>query len=499
MKRIVKRHPLAIRWFHWINFPVLTIMIWSGLLIYWANDVYKIRLGGTILFQFFPESFYKTLGISYHLAQGMAFHFVFMWVFFLNGLIYVLYTWISGEWRGLVPDRHSFKEAWQVLLHDLHIPERRQGRFRRRTAPPQVKYNGAQKIAYSAIIVMGLGSVLTGLAIYKPVQFYWLCALFGGYGTARVIHFILTIGYCVFFLIHIVQVMLAGWNNFRAMIAGFEVVKESEPEPRPSFQLARKGPGVWWRLFKKSNRLTVEQQIQRRTLLSFSAFIVLGAAAWKSWSWLKQQPSDHGVPGPLRKGLNTDEKVFNKTLSPGHLAKTYPQSAAAKNVRTNGDIGLDTKSFDPGTWKFEVTRASKDTFSLSLDELRQLPKTEIVFDFKCIEGWSQISHWGGVKFSDFMKQYRLDPEAAMKYISLSTPDEGYYVGIDMASALHPQTLLCYEMNGAPLPLTHGYPLRLIIPVKYGIKSLKRIGSLSFSNERPPDYWFERGYDYFSGL
>jgi DMSO/TMAO reductase YedYZ molybdopterin-dependent catalytic subunit len=69
----------------------------------------------------------------------------------------------------------------------------------------------------------------------------------------------------------------------------------------------------------------------------------------------------------------------------------------------------------------------------------------------------------------------------------------------MASALHPQTLLCYEMNGTPLPPGHGYPLRLIIPVKYGIKNLKRIGNLSFSNERPPDYWFERGYDYYSGL
>jgi thiosulfate reductase cytochrome b subunit len=221
MKKIVKKHPLAIRWFHWINFPILAVMIWSGLLIYWANDVYKIRLGGTTLFQFFPESLYKTLGISYHLAEGMAFHFVFMWIFFLNGLIYVLYTWISGEWRYLVPDRHSFKEAWLVVLHDLHI---------RKTAPPQVKYNGAQKIAYSAIIVMGLGSVLTGLAIYKPVQFHWLTSLFGGYEICRIIHFILTIGYCLFFLIHIIQVALAGWNNFRGMVAGFEVEKDKKEQ-----------------------------------------------------------------------------------------------------------------------------------------------------------------------------------------------------------------------------------------------------------------------------
>lgn len=217
MKKIVPKHPLSIRWMHWINFPVLFIMFWSGMLIYWANDVFKIRLGHDILFSFFPESFYKTLNISRRLAEGMAFHFIFMWVFFLNGLVYVLYTLFSGEWRYLFPDRHSFKEGWLVLLHDLHI---------RKTAPPQVKYNGAQKIAYTAIIFMGLGSVITGLAIYKPIQFNWLTTICGGYGNARVIHFILTIGYCIFFVIHVVQVILAGWNNFRAMVAGFDVVND---------------------------------------------------------------------------------------------------------------------------------------------------------------------------------------------------------------------------------------------------------------------------------
>ena len=219
MKKIVDRHPLAIRWMHWINFPVLFVMIWSGLFIYWANDIYKIHAGGKALFVFFPESFYKALNIPFRLAEGMAFHFVFMWVFFLNGLLYVLYTIFSGEWRYLFPDRHSFKEAWGVVLHDLHIREQ---------APPKVKYNGAQKIAYSAIIVMGFGSILTGLAIYKPVQFSWLTRLFGGYGNSRVIHFLLTIGYCLFFLLHIFQVIRAGWNNFRGIVAGFEVVSDKQ-------------------------------------------------------------------------------------------------------------------------------------------------------------------------------------------------------------------------------------------------------------------------------
>ena len=233
MKKIVKKHPLAIRWFHWINFPVQGIMIWSGLLIYWANDVYKIGFGSTTLLKFFPTSFYKALNVPYRLSEGMAYHFMFMWLFFLNGIAYVLYTIISGEWRDLVPKKNSFKQAFQVLLHDLHI---------RKTAPAIIgKYNAAQRIAYTAIIVMGIGSILTGLAIYKPVQLGWLCAILGGYKFARILHFALTIGYVLFFLIHIFQVIRAGWNNFRAMITGFEVkkIKEDFPEKEPASPVDR--------------------------------------------------------------------------------------------------------------------------------------------------------------------------------------------------------------------------------------------------------------------
>ncbi|MDR6942292.1 cytochrome b/b6 domain-containing protein [Mucilaginibacter pocheonensis] len=220
MKVIKEKHSLAMRWTHWINFPILTIMIWSGMLIYWANDEYKITLFGHTYFMFFPQWFYDKLHIPHRLAEGMAFHFLFMWFFAINGFLYLLYTMISGEWRELVPQKKSFKEAWLVLLHDLHI---------RKMAPPQNKYNAAQRIAYTAIIVMGFGSLITGLAIYKPVQFYYLTWLCGGYHLARIFHFALTIGYVFFFVIHIVQVILAGWNNFRSVISGFEVVNE-EPK-----------------------------------------------------------------------------------------------------------------------------------------------------------------------------------------------------------------------------------------------------------------------------
>ncbi len=222
MKRIVEKHPLAIRWFHWINFPVLLVMIWSGMLIYWAYDPYKIQIGGTVLVSFFPDWLYKAWGIPFRLGEGMAWHFVFMWIFTVNGILYVAYTLVSGEWRLLLPNRQSFKEAWLVLLHDLGL---------RRQAPAQQKYNGAQRIAYTAVIVMGVGSLLTGLAIYKPIQVAWLTNALGGYQAARLEHFVLTIGYVLFFLVHVAQVIRAGWNNFRGMVAGFEVVDEPPAEP----------------------------------------------------------------------------------------------------------------------------------------------------------------------------------------------------------------------------------------------------------------------------
>ena len=216
MKKVIKKHPLAIRWFHWINFPVIAVMIWSGMLIYWANDVYRVGWGDKTVLKFFPDSFYKALSIPFRLAEGMSLHFVFMWFFAINGFIYVMYLIFSGEWRLIFPNKKSLKESFVVVLHDLHL---------RKSAPPQKKYNAAQRIAYTGIIIMGLGSVLTGLSIYKPVQFHTLCSLLGGYEWARAEHFILTILFVLFFVVHVAQVILAGWNNFRSMVTGLDVLR----------------------------------------------------------------------------------------------------------------------------------------------------------------------------------------------------------------------------------------------------------------------------------
>jgi thiosulfate reductase cytochrome b subunit len=223
-KRLENKHSLPVRWMHWLNFPLLAMMIWSGLLIYWANPVFGIRVGGYEVFRFFPEWLYDLLGIPFRLAEGLQLHFFFMWLFTLNGLAYVTYVAVSGEWRALLPVPASFKRAPLVALHDVHIVKH---------APPQGKYNDAQRIAYTAVILMGLGAVVTGLAIYKPLQLAWLTSALGGYEWARWWHFWLMILFVLFFVVHVLQVALAGWRNFRAMVTGYDVVDSaSEPAQR---------------------------------------------------------------------------------------------------------------------------------------------------------------------------------------------------------------------------------------------------------------------------
>lgn len=219
----VLKHRRFSRWMHWINFPVLTIMIWSGLRIYWADirDPFGFGVGlvGWHWFDFFPDSVYETLGLRARLAKGMAWHFTFGWLFTINGIMYALLTWRSREWRHLLPDRHSFRDAISVTKHDLFFWNRKSNPL-----PPQGRYNGAQRLSYSFILFLGGLEVLTGFAIYKPTQANFLTTLFGGYEWARGIHFSITVIFLVFFVVHIVQVGFAGWRNFMSMVTGYELV-----------------------------------------------------------------------------------------------------------------------------------------------------------------------------------------------------------------------------------------------------------------------------------
>ncbi len=218
-------HTRAIRWLHWINFPLLFVMIWSGLRIYWAEDVYAFGIGSWQWFAFFPDAVYETLELDRRLARGLAFHFVFGWLFVINGVIYSIYLLVTKEWRHILPDRHAAREAKDVVLHDLHL---------RKRPPPQGKYNAAQRISYTVVLIMALVIVVSGFAIYKPTQLYPLPLLFGGYQGARLVHFTMTIGLLLFFVVHLLQVARSGWGNFRSMITGYVIERRSPSDNDPA-------------------------------------------------------------------------------------------------------------------------------------------------------------------------------------------------------------------------------------------------------------------------
>lgn len=240
------------------------------------------------------------------------------------------------------------------------------------------------------------------------------------------------------------------------------------------------------------------RSISRRNFLGFG---IGGILAGGAYYWLRSAPMIGGLESPLRHTLQFNEAIAGKYFSHSRLAPEYPKSAV-EPLRVNGGIGLSNE-FDASNWKLNVSGTNKSpntTLQFTLEDIKKLPKQNISINFKCIEGWSRVMNYVGARFSDFIGQNNLlDENNLPEYVSLATPDGKYYVGLDMESALHPQTLLCYEMNGDKLKPEHGYPLRLLIPTKYGIKNLKRIGTIKFTNERPKDYWAERGYDWYAGL
>ena len=244
---------------------------------------------------------------------------------------------------------------------------------------------------------------------------------------------------------------------------------------------------------------TAEQELGIRTRRAFLTLGLGAAAGYGTWRWLQTRPLDGSLPEPFRRMLRFNERLESGLFSERRLAARFPDTRV-QPIRTNGLVGISSESseYDTSEWQLNLNEVSRAVNRVTLDEIKALPKIEQTTELNCIEGWSNVIHWTGARFSDFCVKFA--PDAMhMAYVSLETPGQEYYVGIDMASALHPQTLLCYEMNRAPLSLENGAPLRLVIPSKYGIKNIKRIGTITYTDQRPPDYWAEQGYDWYAGL
>jgi DMSO/TMAO reductase YedYZ molybdopterin-dependent catalytic subunit len=231
----------------------------------------------------------------------------------------------------------------------------------------------------------------------------------------------------------------------------------------------------------------IERRMFLRQALSFGALSMLTGC-------------DIGVDDDVEKLLwkvsRFNDKVQAFLFDPNRLAPTYPESAITKPFPFNAYYGEeDTPVVNGADYKLQVSGLVEDKSPWTLARLRALPQTSQVTRHICVEGWSAIGKWGGTPFHVFLDRIGADKRA--KYVGFKCADK-YYSSIDMATALHPQTLLALDYGDAELPPKYGYPLKLRVPTKLGFKNPKLIAEIYVTNDFPGGYWEDQGYNWFSG-
>jgi DMSO/TMAO reductase YedYZ molybdopterin-dependent catalytic subunit len=227
--------------------------------------------------------------------------------------------------------------------------------------------------------------------------------------------------------------------------------------------------------------------MNRRELLKLTPLLALGAFAVPKL----QEPL-------LKAGLGFSDWASKEMFRSGHLATTFSDSELTPFSKFPiNDYDVDDPEVDLGGWKLSVTGAVQKPGAYTLAQVQTLPKVRQNTRHVCVEGWDVIGRFGGARLSDFLKAIGADLTARFIYVECA---DDYYESLDMATALHPQTLLCYEMYDQPLTREHGAPLRLTIPTKIGYKQAKYLTSLKVTNVLPRvGYWEDQGYSEFYGL
>ena len=204
-----------------------------------------------------------------------------------------------------------------------------------------------------------------------------------------------------------------------------------------------------------------------------------------------------GVDAALWAMLRFNDRVQAALFNPSRMAETYPVAAVTVPFRFNAYYPeWQVRSVDPADWRLDVAGLVSDKTPWTVDHLRTLPQEGQVTRHICIEGWSQIGQWSGVPLATFLRRTGADLRA--RYVAFTCFDD-YSTSIDMASALHPQTILALDFGQQPLTPEWGAPLRLRIPVKLGFKSAKNVRSIEVTNTFTGGYWENQGYDWFSGV
>jgi DMSO/TMAO reductase YedYZ molybdopterin-dependent catalytic subunit len=206
--------------------------------------------------------------------------------------------------------------------------------------------------------------------------------------------------------------------------------------------------------------------------------------------------NDHAVNTALRRISFFNDDVQALLFDPNKLAPTYPESMITRPFPFNAFYDVDdVPEVDAASYRLQLSGLAQGKRTWTLDELRALPQESQITRHICIEGWSAIGHWGGVRFADFLRRCGADTSA--KYVSLRCADN-YWTSIDMPTALHAQTLLTLTYDGDVLPPKYGFPMKLRMPTKLGYKNPKHIVAIEITNRYPGGYWENQGYNWFGG-
>lgn len=225
----MKRHHWIVRTTHWVNVIAVTIMVGSGLRIFNAYPAFAPRGGTFCCYPFERQPIPGWLTFGGWLAGARNWHFAMMWVLVLNGLVYLTFIYLHGEWRDLTPRRGDIRDAWEMVKFYVFV---------RRDHPHQGKHNALQKVAYFSMPLLGIILVLTGLAIWKPVQLAPLTSVFGGYVWARYWHFVAMVALVALSVVHVFMVFAVDPQSLRSMITGTYDETKS-PEARNARPLLR--------------------------------------------------------------------------------------------------------------------------------------------------------------------------------------------------------------------------------------------------------------------
>lgn len=205
---------------------------------------------------------------------------------------------------------------------------------------------------------------------------------------------------------------------------------------------------------------------------------------------------DQSVEDTLMTVSRFNDKVQAAIFSSSNLAPTYPESMITRPFPFNAYYSIDqVRHVDPSSYELEVSGMVSDKTPWSLQRLNALPQTTQVTRHICVEGWSAIGKWGGVKFSDFLE--RIGADTTARYVGFECADD-YYNSIDMPTALHQQTQLTLTYDGKTLPAEYGFPMKLRMPTKLGYKNPKHITAIFVTNDYPGGYWEDQGYNWFGG-